>query len=72
MDEGTAHLDPATESAVNKTITKLDITRIVVAHRAETIAAADRVLIAVGGHLITREEAAFLLSQKDIGANAVD
>lgn len=58
MDEGTAHLDAMTESAVNETIAKLGITRIVIAHRTETIAAADRVLIAFNGQLHTAEQLA--------------
>ena len=37
LDEGTAHLDPTTEAAVNKAISSLGITRIVIAHRIETI-----------------------------------
>jgi ATP-binding cassette subfamily B protein RaxB len=52
MDEGTAHLDGATEQQVNATVAALGITRIVIAHRAETISAADRLFVAVGGKLI--------------------
>lgn len=48
LDEGTAHLDVATERAVNAALSALKITRIVVAHRAETLAAADRVVV-MGG-----------------------
>lgn len=51
MDEGTAHLDAATERSVNAAIAGMGITRVVIAHRAETIAAADRVLLAVNGRL---------------------
>jgi ATP-binding cassette subfamily B protein RaxB len=52
MDEGTAHLDAQTEMAVNTAIAGMGITRIVIAHRAETIQAADRILFAIGGKLI--------------------
>ncbi|UUL84028.1 peptidase domain-containing ABC transporter [Sphingomonas qomolangmaensis] len=48
MDEGTSHLDIAREAAINAAIRKLDVTRIVVAHRPETIRAADRVLELTG------------------------
>lgn len=41
MDESTSHLDPATEARVNSTIADLGITRIVIAHRKETVAAAE-------------------------------
>ncbi len=51
LDEGTAHLDPATEVAVSAAIASLGITRIVIAHRAETIRHADRVLVMIGGKL---------------------
>lgn len=52
MDEGTAHLDARHEQAVNAAISVMGITRIIVAHRQETIAAAERVLVMHGGILI--------------------
>ncbi|MCO4092881.1 MAG: peptidase domain-containing ABC transporter [Sphingorhabdus sp.] len=51
MDEGTAHLDTAHEQAVNAAIGAMGITRIIIAHRKETIAAANRILVMVGGKL---------------------
>jgi ATP-binding cassette subfamily B protein RaxB len=44
MDEATSHLDTQLEADINKAIKALDITRIIVAHRSETIASADRVV----------------------------
>lgn len=44
MDEGTSHLDLRREHAINKALSELSITRIIVAHRPETIKAAHRVL----------------------------
>ena len=44
LDEATSHLDVASERALLETLAALPMTRIVVAHRPETIAAADRVL----------------------------
>ena len=55
MDEGTAHLDAMHEQRVNQAISALGITRIIVAHRQETIQAAQRLLIMVGGKLFTPE-----------------
>ncbi len=52
MDEGTAHLDAQHEQAVNAAIASMGITRIIIAHRQETIDAADRILIMQGGKLI--------------------
>jgi ATP-binding cassette subfamily B protein RaxB len=51
MDEGTAHLDAVHERAVNAAIADMGITRIIIAHRKETIAAADRVLVMRDGRL---------------------
>jgi ATP-binding cassette subfamily B protein RaxB len=45
MDEGTAHLDTGHEQAVNAAISAMGITRIIIAHRQETIAQAERVLV---------------------------
>lgn len=44
LDEATSHLDITRESSVNEAIAALNITRIIVAHRPETIATADRVI----------------------------
>ena len=52
MDEGTAHLDAEHERRVGANIAALGITRIVIAHRRETIDAADRVVRLEGGRII--------------------
>ncbi len=44
MDEGTAHLDIETERMVNSSVSSLGITRIIIAHRPETIKSVDRVI----------------------------
>jgi ATP-binding cassette subfamily B protein RaxB len=44
LDEATSHLDMATEAVVSTALQQLQITRIIIAHRPETIASADRVL----------------------------
>lgn len=44
LDEATAHLDVRNEKAISQALAELTITRIIIAHRPETIAAADRVL----------------------------
>ncbi len=51
MDEGTAHLDAAHEQTVNRAIASMGITRIIIAHRRETIDIADRVLVMANGKL---------------------
>ncbi|HEY0014375.1 MAG TPA: peptidase domain-containing ABC transporter [Allosphingosinicella sp.] len=52
MDEGTAHLDAAHEARVNEAIASMGITRIVIAHRRETLAAAERVVVLDGGRIL--------------------
>ena len=49
LDEGTSHLDVETEKAVNAALSNLAITRLVVAHRPETLRAAGRVVSLEGG-----------------------
>ncbi|WP_075187340.1 peptidase domain-containing ABC transporter [Teredinibacter haidensis] len=44
MDEATSHLDLGNESVINDNVKSLDITRITVAHRGETINSADRII----------------------------
>jgi ATP-binding cassette subfamily B protein RaxB len=44
MDEGTSHLDPQSEQKVNAAIAALGITRVIIAHRKETIEIADRII----------------------------
>lgn len=45
LDEATSHLDLDNERAVNAAIQQLELTRIIVAHRPETIIMADRVVL---------------------------
>ncbi|WP_017218561.1 peptidase domain-containing ABC transporter [Pseudoalteromonas sp. NJ631] len=42
MDEATSHLDTGLEEDINDAVSRLKITRIIIAHRKETIASADR------------------------------
>jgi ATP-binding cassette subfamily B protein RaxB len=45
LDEATSHLDVQREKLINDTIKQLNITRVIIAHRPETIASADRVIV---------------------------
>ncbi len=49
MDEGTSHLDVDKEMQVNQALASLSITRIIIAHRPDTVRAADRVLLLKDG-----------------------
>ncbi|WP_269204255.1 peptidase domain-containing ABC transporter [Lysobacter silvisoli] len=52
LDEATSHLDVRSERLVNQAIAGLALTRVVIAHRPETIASADRVLVMDGGRIV--------------------
>lgn len=56
LDEATAHLDVTTEEAINRAVRALNVTRIVIAHRPETIAMADRVLKLEAGRIIEQKK----------------
>ncbi len=49
LDEATSHLDVAREAMVNQAIQALDMTRVIIAHRPETIASAKRVIVMAAG-----------------------
>nr|WP_306667722.1 ATP-binding cassette domain-containing protein [Massilia sp. CCM 8734] len=51
LDEATSHLDVWNEVAVNASIRQLNLTRIIVAHRPETIAMAQRVVVLQQGSI---------------------
>ncbi|MFC0132853.1 ABC transporter [Massilia eurypsychrophila] len=53
MDEATSALDVALEQAVNANVAALGTTRIIVAHRPETIASAARVVTLRSGQLVS-------------------
>ena len=52
LDEATSHLDVARESAINDAIKHMSVTRIIIAHRPETILSADRI-IQINRHGVT-------------------
>lgn len=44
LDEATSHVDARTEHEINDAIREMNITRVIIAHRRETIDSADRVI----------------------------
>lgn len=52
LDEATSHLDVENEKRVNKAISDMNITRIIVAHRHETILSADRIVTLADGAIL--------------------
>ena len=51
LDEATSALDVHKERAVNEAIRSLNLTRIIIAHRPETIASAERVIVLQSGRV---------------------
>ena len=52
LDEATSHLDVKGEERVNASIASLNVTRIVIAHRPETIGSAQRVIDMYRGKIV--------------------
>lgn len=52
LDEATSHLDVERERLVNDAVRELKLTKIIIAHRSETIASVDRVLVMHGGKIV--------------------
>jgi ATP-binding cassette, subfamily B, bacterial IrtA/YbtP len=65
LDEATAFADPQTEQAVRRALTTLegDRTILVIAHRLETVADADTVVVLENGSIAERGKPAELLAQ---------
>lgn len=51
LDEATSHLDVEKEQVVNHAVKALNMTRVIIAHRPETIASASRVIVLRGGQV---------------------
>ena len=66
LDEATSHLDIMTETAVNKELKNLAIPCLMVAHRPESVLAADQIfLLQLGGlHQIGHEEFRSIISKE--------
>jgi ATP-binding cassette subfamily B protein RaxB len=52
LDEATSHLDIANEQRVTQALAQMTLPRIVVAHRPETIAGAQRVVVLQQGKVV--------------------
>jgi ATP-binding cassette subfamily B protein RaxB len=56
MDEATSHLDINLEKQINHAISKLPMTRVIIAHRPQTIAMAERIFVLHNRKLIERSK----------------
>lgn len=70
LDEATSHLDAANERAISRELSALKITRLVIAHRAETIASATRVMKLADGKLT--EALRVASPQREVRDSALD
>ncbi len=58
LDEATSHLDIAREADIGRVVAGMPVTRIVVAHRPQTLASVERVVEMVDGRIVRDETAA--------------
>lgn len=58
LDEATSHLDQGREALINDRVRHMKMTRIIIAHRRETIASADRIINLETEHVQNHEVAA--------------
>jgi ABC-type bacteriocin/lantibiotic exporter with double-glycine peptidase domain len=52
LDEATSALDNVSQARVLESLAALDATRIVIAHRLETVKRADRIVVLDGGRIV--------------------
>ena len=71
LDEATSHLDVFNERRVNNAVGQLDITRVIVAHRQETLATADRIITLVAGKMV-QNDASQLPKEQLMAADSMD
>jgi len=60
LDEATSHLDIIKEKEINDMIKLLNITRIIIAHRPETISSVDRIIALNNGRVVSDQMSKFL------------
>jgi NHLM bacteriocin system ABC transporter ATP-binding protein len=68
MDEATSALDNRTQAVVSESVSRLNVTRIVIAHRLSTVQSADRIVVLAGGRIVQTGSYAELMAQKGLFA----
>jgi ABC-type bacteriocin/lantibiotic exporter with double-glycine peptidase domain len=69
MDEATSALDNRTQAVVSDSISRLNLTRIVIAHRLSTVQSADRIVVLDGGRIAQTGTFAELIGQPGLFKN---
>ncbi len=70
LDEATSHLDVALEQAVNQAVKHLNMTRVIIAHRPETIRSADRIFVFTPHGLIEQPKASLMVPKETVSTEA--
>lgn len=66
FDEATSALDNVTQAAVCESLDKMNVTRIVVAHRLSTIKNCDRIIVLQGGKIVEQGTYSTLMEQNGL------
>jgi NHLM bacteriocin system ABC transporter ATP-binding protein len=69
MDEATSALDNRSQAIVSDSISRLNLTRIVIAHRLSTVQSADRIVVLAGGRIVQTGTFAELMAQPGLFAD---
>lgn len=69
VDEATSHLDIGNERAVTAALSRMSLTRLIFAHRPETIAGAERVVQVLDGKVLDAVRAVAAPPQLTDGAD---
>jgi ABC-type bacteriocin/lantibiotic exporter with double-glycine peptidase domain len=69
MDEATSALDNRSQAIVADSISRLNLTRIVIAHRLSTVQSADRIVVLDGGKIVQAGAFAELMAKPGLFAD---
>jgi NHLM bacteriocin system ABC transporter ATP-binding protein len=69
MDEATSALDNRSQAIVSDSISRFNLTRIVIAHRLSTVQSADRIVVLDGGRIVQTGTFAELMVQRGLFAD---
>ncbi|MGD8107139.1 peptidase domain-containing ABC transporter [Pantoea sp. FN0302] len=65
LDEASSHLDVDRERSINEAIKNMPVTRIIIAHRPETICSADRIILLNQGSVVEVDKSQYALLHKN-------
>jgi NHLM bacteriocin system ABC transporter ATP-binding protein len=69
MDEATSALDNRSQAVVSYSISRLNLTRIIIAHRLSTVQSADRIVVLSGGKIVQTGTFAELMGRPGLFAD---